>query len=291
MVRQSATVFEEKSKVIQQTEFAGDQFILTLEAQKSSITALPGEFAFVDCGENIMLRRPLSYLRANKKQKTVEFLYKIIGPGLEALSKLQPGDEVTLMGPIGRGFNFEKPNHIPVLIGGGVGIPPVLFLAEYLKNLNQGLAPVAFFGSELPFPFTSVKSSITIDGIKNNCNTSIADMENRDIPCRLASLNDFEGCYTGYVTELAEHWIRTLGQKELKQIVIYACGPEPMLKAAANLGATYQIDCQLSLEEFMACAIGGCAGCVVEVTLPEGVAMKRVCVDGPVFDAQSIFPR
>ena len=70
MVRQSATVFEEKSKVIQQTEFAGDQFILTLEAQKSSITALPGEFAFVDCGENIMLRRPLSYLRANKKQKT-----------------------------------------------------------------------------------------------------------------------------------------------------------------------------------------------------------------------------
>ena len=291
MVRQSATVFEEKSKVIQQTEFAGDQFILTLEAQKSSITALPGEFAFVDCGENIMLRRPLSYLRANKKQKTVEFLYKIIGPGLEALSKLQPGDEVTLMGPIGRGFNFEKPNHIPVLIGGGVGIPPVLFLAEYLKNLNQGLAPVAFFGSELPFPFTSVKSSITIDGIKNNCNTSIADMENRDIPCRLASLNDFEGCYTGYVTELTEHWIRTLDQKELKQIVIYACGPEPMLKAASNLGETYQIDCQLSLEEFMACAIGGCAGCVVEVTLPEGVAMKRVCVDGPVFDAQSIFPR
>ena len=255
------------------------------------MTALPGEFAFVDCGENIMLRRPLSYLRANKKQKTVEFLYKIIGPGLEALSKLQPGDEVTLMGPIGRGFNFEKPNHIPVLIGGGVGIPPVLFLAEYLKNLNQGLAPVAFFGSELPFPFTSVKSSITIDGIKNNCNASIADMENKDIPCRLASLNDFEGCYTGYVTELAEHWIRTLDQKELKQIVIYACGPEPMLKAAANLGATYQIDCQLSLEEFMACAIGGCAGCVVEVTLPEGVAMKRVCVDGPVFDAQSIFPR
>ena len=200
MVRRSATVFEEESKVIQQTEFAGEQFILTLEAHESSATALPGEFAFVDCGENIMLRRPLSYLRANKKQKTVEFLYKIIGPGLEALSKLQPGDEVTLMGPIGRGFNFEKPNHIPVLIGGGVGIPPVLFLAEYLKNLNQGLAPVAFFCSELPFPFTSVKSSIRIDGIKNNYNASISDMENKEIPCRLASLNDFEGCYTGYVT-------------------------------------------------------------------------------------------
>ena len=106
-----------------------------------------------------------------------------------------------------------------------VSVPPVLFLAEYLKNLNQGLAPVAFFGSELPFPFTSVKSSITIDGIKKNYNASIADMENEGIPCRLASLNDFEGCYTGYVTELAEHWIRTLSQEELKRIVIYACGP------------------------------------------------------------------
>ena len=290
MMRRSATVFEERSKVIQQTEFAGEQFILTLEAPKSSIAALPGEFAFIDCGENIMLRRPLSYLRTNKIQKTVEFLYKIIGPGLEALSKLEPGDEVDLMGPIGKGFSFEKANQIPVLIGGGVGIPPVLFLAEYLKSLNQGQDPVAFFGSELPFPFTSVKSSIAIDGIKKNCNASIADMENKNISCRLASLNDFEGCHQGYVTELAEHWIGTLSKEELKKIVIYACGPEPMLQAAANLGKTYQIDCQLSLEEFMACAIGGCAGCAVKVTLPEGVAMKRVCVDGPVFDAQSIYP-
>ena len=291
MVHRSATVFEEKSRVIQQIEFAGEQFVLTLEAHKSSMTASPGEFAFVDCGENILLRRPLSYLRANKEQKTVEFLYKIIGPGLEALSKLQPGDEVSLMGPIGTGFNFEKPNQIPVVIGGGVGIPPVLFLAEYLKNLNQGHAPIAFFGSELPFPFATVKSLITVNGMKNDNNTSIVDMENKNIPCRLASLNDFEGCYQGYVTALAEQWIRTLSKEELKRIVIYACGPEPMLQAAAKLAEVYQIDCQLSLEEFMACAIGGCAGCVVEVTLPEGVAMKRVCVDGPVFDAQSIFPR
>ena len=291
MLSRSVTVFEEKSKVTQHQEFAGNQFILTLEVPKSSETALPGEFAFLDCGENILLRRPLSYLRANKEQKTVEFLYKIIGPGLEALSKLQPGYNVSLMGPIGTGCNFGKPNQIPVVIGGGVGIPPVLFLAEYLKNLNQGYAPIAFFGSELPFPFATVKSSIKVDGMKNDNNTSIADMENKNIPCRLASLNDFEGCHQGYVTELAEQWIRTRSKEELTRIVIYACGPEPMLQSAAKLAEVYQIDCQLSLEEFMACAIGGCAGCVVEVTLPEGVAMKRVCVDGPVFDAQSIFPR
>ena len=291
MLSRSVTVFEEKSKVTQHQEFAGNQFILTLKVSKSSETALPGEFAFLNCGENILLRRPLSYLRANKEQKTVEFLYKIIGPGLEALSKLQPGDEVSLMGPIGIGFNFDKPNQIPVVIGGGVGIPPVLFLAEYLKNLNQGYTPIAFFGSELPFPFATVKSSIKVDGMKNDNDTSIADMENINIPCRLASLNDFEGCYQGYVTELAEQWIQTLSKEELKRIVIYACGPELMLQSAAKLAEVYQIDCQLSLEEFMACAIGGCAGCVVKVTLPEGVAMKRVCVDGPVFDAQSIFPR
>jgi len=77
MVHRSATVFEEKSRVIQQIEFAGKQFVLTLEAHKSSMTASPGEFAFVDCGENILLRRPLSYLRANKEQKTLNFYTKL----------------------------------------------------------------------------------------------------------------------------------------------------------------------------------------------------------------------
>jgi len=288
IINQSPTIFVEKAEVIKQKEFKKKQYILTLKAPEASQTALPGEFAFIDCGEQVFLRRPLSYLRSNTKNKWVEFLYKIVGPGLEALSQLQPGDEVDLMGPIGNGFRCGKTHQIPVLIGGGVGIPPVLFLAEYLKDLNQGYSPVAFFGSEAPFPFSVIKSAMPINGIEDGA--SIIDMEEKNIPCRLASLSGLEGCHNSYVTDLADQWIKTLDQKDLSKIAIYACGPEPMLRSAAKLARSYGISCQISLEEFMACATGGCAGCAVKVSLPEGKIMQRVCVDGPVFDAQMIYP-
>ena len=78
------------------------------------------------------------------------------------------------------------------------------------------------------------------------------------------------------------------GDERLAQVEIYACGPTPMLKAVASLAARYELPCQVSLEEFMACAVGGCAGCTVRINTPEGPAMKRVCVDGPVFDAATV---
>ena len=109
------------------------------------------------------------------------------------------------------------------------------------------------------------------------------------IGCRLASLQGFAGCFQGYVTELAEQWIRSLNMQALSEVEIFACGPHPMLEAVAQLAAAHDIPCQVSLEEFMACGVGGCAGCVVEVQTPQGPAMKRVCVDGPVFNAETVF--
>lgn len=290
MSQKSSTVFEEKAKVISQKEYADQQFILTVEAPRSASKAKPGEFAFIDCGENHLLRRPLSYLRNNTSNNTVEFMYKTLGPGLEALSKLKQGDHVNLMGPIGNGFSLEDPVKQPVMIGGGVGIPPVLFLAEYLKQCNEDCQPIAFFGSELSFPFALTQSNINITGINKEINTTIQSMEKLDIACRLSSFSNFAGCYEGYVTELADQWLCGLTKEEKDEVIIYACGPEPMLEATSKLAHSHQVDCKLSLEEFMACAIGGCAGCTVKVYLPEGEAMKRVCVDGPVFDAISIYP-
>ena len=84
-------------------------------------------------------------------------------------------------------------------------------------------------------------------------------------------------------------WLASLGPQELAEVEIFACGPTPMLKATAQLARRFAVPCQVSLEEFMACAVGGCAGCTVEVRTPEGPAMKRVCVDGPVFDAYTVF--
>jgi dihydroorotate dehydrogenase electron transfer subunit len=115
-------------------------------------------------------------------------------------------------------------------------------------------------------------------------------MEDWGIASRLASRAGFAGCFNGFVTELADAWLRTRPPEELREVEIFACGPTPMLASAARLARRYGVACQVSLEEFMACAVGGCAGCTVLVETPAGPAMKRVCVDGPVFDAYTVFP-
>jgi len=113
-------------------------------------------------------------------------------------------------------------------------------------------------------------------------------IEDWGIPCRLATLAGFDGCFDGYVTDLADRWLATLTADELQKTGIFSCGPTPMLKAVASLATKYDLPCQVSLEEFMACAVGGCAGCAVKIKTPEGDAMKRVCVDGPVFEASTV---
>jgi dihydroorotate dehydrogenase electron transfer subunit len=92
------------------------------------------------------------------------------------------------------------------------------------------------------------------------------------------------------VSQLADHWLSALSATERAEVEIYACGPTPMLKAVALIAQAHQVPAQVCLEEYMACAVGGCAGCTVPVHGPEGVAMKRVCVDGPVFTAASVYP-
>jgi dihydroorotate dehydrogenase electron transfer subunit len=114
-------------------------------------------------------------------------------------------------------------------------------------------------------------------------------LEEWGVPSRLASRAEFPGCFPGFVTELAAEWLASLDEAQLAQVEIFSCGPTPMLRASAELARRFKVPCQVSLEEFMACAVGGCAGCTVEVRTPQGPAMKRVCVDGPVFDAYSIF--
>jgi dihydroorotate dehydrogenase electron transfer subunit len=114
-------------------------------------------------------------------------------------------------------------------------------------------------------------------------------LEDWNIPARLASLQGYDGCFNGYVTDLAREWLKSLSEDERAEVEIFSCGPTPMLKAVAALAVEFDLPCQVSLEEFMACAVGGCAGCAVEIITEDGPAMKRVCVDGPVFDAATVF--
>tara|TARA_Y100000817_G_scaffold118293_1_gene92721 strand:+ start:62 stop:931 length:870 start_codon:yes stop_codon:yes gene_type:complete len=282
-------IFEEKAEIVDQVKFEADQFVTIVKAEKSSQTAKPGQFAFVECGGDTLLRRPLSYLRSSKEDGTVEFMYKTVGHGLESLSQLKKGDEIKIMGPIGNGFAIPSGKKSAILIGGGVGIPPVLFMGEEIKKINGGIDLVAFFGSEIPFPFETCDSDLVMPGLDFSVNKTIDDMEKLGIPCRLSSQAGYEGCHLGYVTELAKSFIETLSDGEKTETIIYACGPESMLKAVAKLAKDDQLDCVLSLEEYMACAIGGCAGCTVRVLEDGHERMKRVCVDGPVFDAEQLY--
>ena len=282
-------IFEEKAEIVDQVKFEADQFVTIVKAEKSSQTAKPGQFAFVECGGDTLLRRPLSYLRSSKEDGTVEFMYKTVGHGLESLSQLKKGDEIKIMGPIGNGFAIPSGKKSAILIGGGVGIPPVLFMGEEIKKINGGIDLVAFFGSEIPFPFETCDSDLVMPGLDFSVNKTIDDMEKLGIPCRLSSQAGYEGCHLGYVTEPAKSFIETLSDGEKTETIIYACGPESMLKAVAKLAKDDQLDCVLSLEEYMACAIGGCAGCTVRVLEDGHERMKRVCVDGPVFDAEQLY--
>jgi len=282
-------IFEEKAEIVDQVKFESDQFVTIVKAEKSSQTAKPGQFAFVECGGDTLLRRPLSYLRSSKEDGTVEFMYKTVGQGLESLSQLKKGDAIKIMGPIGNGFTIPSGKESAILIGGGVGIPPVLFMGEEIKETKHGINLVAFFGSEIPFPFETCDSNLDMPGTDLSVNKTIDDMEKLSIPCRLSSQAGYEGCHLGYVTELAKSFIETLSDAEKTETIIYACGPENMLEAVAKLAKEDQLDCVLSLEEYMACAIGGCAGCTVKVLEDGHERMKRVCVDGPVFDAEQLY--
>ena len=113
-------------------------------------------------------------------------------------------------------------------------------------------------------------------------------IESLGMPSRLASLAGIDGAHHGYVTDLARRWLETQDRDQLARTEIFACGPTPMLRAVAQVAADFDVPCQVSLEEYMACAVGGCAGCAVKIITPEGEAMKRVCVDGPVFDASTV---
>jgi dihydroorotate dehydrogenase electron transfer subunit len=243
---------------------------------------------------DIPMRRPLSIMRADSSAGWIEVLYKVVGTGLAALARRRNGDPLSVLGPIGHGFTPHADKPRVLLIGGGVGIPPMVFLADTLRIAAAAARPVAWqplalMGSEIPFPFRSKPSTILVPGVPPGAIACMPLLDAWGVPSRLASRSDFPGCYPGLVTDLAERWLESLNSEQLSDVEIFACGPTPMLEATARIARRFALPCQVSLEEFMACAVGGCAGCTVKVMTPDGAAMKRVCVDGPVFDAYAVF--
>ena len=280
------SIFVEDGEILSIDAFPGDQFIMRIRAPRCAATAEPGSFVHITCDASLPMRRPLSIMRAG--DDWIEILYKIVGHGLRLLSQKQVGDVVSVLGPIGKPFSLSAECPRALLIGGGVGIPPMVYIADWLRQDSADWRPFAILGSEIPFPFDVQESSFEIAGVDASVSSTMPLLEQWGVPTRLTSLQGYDGCHKGYVTDLAEKWLMTLSSAELAEVEVFACGPTPMLKAVAELAARFNLSCQVSLEEFMACAVGGCAGCAVKINTPDGEAMKRVCVDGPVFDAATV---
>jgi len=277
------TIFEEQAKVLAHITHPGEQFIMRVHAPKTAATAKPGQFVHLRVSPERALRRPISIMLTNPEKGTVDLLYKAIGEGTQLLSERKTGDQIAMLGPIGVPFDLSDTSKRYVLIGGGVGIPPMIFAADQLASNNTDC--IVFAGSEIEFPFALKPSTMLLPGVGGNAILSITSLEERGIACRLASNAGLYGCYDGHVPHLARDYLAALSAEERARCVLLSCGPHPMLHAVARVGREFDLPTYLSLEEHMACAIGGCAGCVVKTIEDGEEKYRRVCVDGPVFAA------
>ena len=240
--------------------------VIKTEAAKE---AAAGQFISVYCKDSAkLLPRPISICQINKQQSTIRIVYRVVGGGTEEMSAYRAGDEIALIGPLGNGFTVREGKKA-ILIGGGIGIPPMVGLAETLNTiaLKNELEPqqyvqiVAGYRDEL----------FLTEELKNNGTLYIAT----------------EDGSTGTKGTV----IDAIKEQAVKGDVIYACGPMPMLRAIKEYALENNIECQISLEERMACGIGACLACVCQSKEKDphtNVNNKRICKDGPVFLAQEV---
>ncbi len=281
------SILVEDATIVHHLSYPGEQYVLRLHSPEISAISNPGSFVHLQCDSQLAMRRPFSIMRADPTHGWIEILYKNVGAGTAFLSHKQAGQSLSLMGPIGNVFTMNPDRPRKLLMGGGVGIPPMIFLADSLRS-NPAATTLVLMGSEVPFPFEPRPSTILIPGIPEGVIACMPLLEDWGIASRLTSQQGYSGCYDGFITSLARDWLNNLNAEELAEVEMFACGPHAMLHATAELAGEFAIPCQVSLEEYMACAVGGCAGCTVLLKQESGLVMKRVCVDGPVFQADQV---
>jgi dihydroorotate dehydrogenase electron transfer subunit len=230
--------------------------------------ARPGQFLMIKpqaCAEPL-LPRPISIHRVQGGM--VELLVRVVGEGTRRISSLRPGEILEVKGPLGRGFQVD-PQKVPLLVAGGMGAAPLLFLAEKLSRSGarkRNRAPVLFIGGRTKKEILALKE-FRQAGLKV-----------------LAATEDGSFGERGLVTDRLRDYV----EAQSAESALYACGPAGMLKAVAALALREGLPCQVSLEERMACGMGACLGCAVARKQEEGPGYAKVCQDGPVFEAGEI---
>ncbi|MDD5652630.1 MAG: dihydroorotate dehydrogenase electron transfer subunit [Candidatus Omnitrophica bacterium] len=260
------TIYQEKTRILSKQKLASNFFLLKIASKKIAANSAPGQFVQIRVQDSVvpLLRRPLGVHRIEKNN--FEVLFQVVGKATEMLAQKNSGDYLDVIGPLGNGFNLQKRGEI-ILVAGGMGVAPLVFLAEKLKKSvdpKSKIQKIALIGAK-------TKTQIL-------CET---EFKKSGFEVRVSTDDGSKGA-KGYVSDLLKQVLRTTHFALRPNI--FACGPRPMLKEIAKLSKEFGIPAQVSLEEHMACGIGACLGCAVETSK----GFKRVCKDGPVFQAEEV---
>jgi len=261
------TIFLEQAPVLSQLAYDAEQFVIRLAAPRCAAHAQPGTFAHLTCDASIPMRPPAGRSCARTRRPAgSRSSTRSWAPALQALGAKKAGDTVSVLGPIGQPFVAHRERPRTLLLGGGVGIPPMVFLAERLKA-DAHFRPLVLMGSEVPFPFRARPSATLISGIARGQHRLHALLEEWGVPSRLASRAEFPGCFPGFVTELAARVARlTQRRRSWRRWDPSPAAPTPMLQGErrARAGASRSPARCRSRSSWRARS-GGCAGCTVEV--------------------------
>jgi len=255
--------YQQKTEIIRTEKLADDIYRYTLLAPDIAAAARPGQFVMVRAGEALdpLLRRPFSVHQV-AGGGLLQILIKVIGKGTQALANLEAGHHMDVLGPLGRGFVCNTGSR-HYLVGGGIGIAPLLFLAKQLLKKNEPAAIKVLLGARTGDEITALVDDFEAMGVAVQAATEDGSLGKR-----------------GLVTDLMAPL-----QNE-KPATVYTCGPYPMLRAVAGACRDKNWACQVSLETVMACGLGACLGCAVLRAGMNGYV--HVCKDGPVFDAGDV---
>lgn len=249
---------------------------ISFHAPDIASSALPGQFVNirVSNGFDPFLRRPMS-IALVKDMNFFDIIFKVVGKGTEILSRLRPGDKVDILGPLGKGFSKPEGSRTPILVGGGTGIAPLLFLSSWLRD--NGFRPVALVGAR--------RSSdlIGIEELRKSCEKVLISTDDGSMGRKgmVTDLLEIGGGFRSGSSSEGDELIPASGKVE-----IYASGPIDMISHVAKFSIRRFIPCQVSLETIMGCGYGACMGCAWPRSNGNGYLM--VCKDGPVFDAREV---
>jgi dihydroorotate dehydrogenase electron transfer subunit len=249
--------------ILEHREIADNMRWLAFEAPQD-LHYEPGQFLHIRVTDGVdhLLRRPISLCKVDGGRNALVVAYRVGGKGTKLLAAKNVGDTLDVLGPLGKGFPLHDEDRRAILVGGGIGVPPMVELADQLTR--RGVQVTSIVG------FQSKNVSILIDDLKRYGEVFVATND--------GSLG-LKGFVTDYMTD------DLLAQADR----FYACGPTPMLRAIQAKMAG-KVEGYLSLEERMGCGIGACMACVTSCVLPDGsVGFKKVCKDGPVFPAPEVY--